>query len=110
MNVRNIAFAIAASAAVFAGAADARTERFQARALGSGSTEAAAASRAAQAAVSACKSAGGTAVAAPTTTFVRAYGTNQAGPDVVIVGYEYLGSVACSKNVADDGGPQFGDV
>lgn len=110
MNIRSIALTVAASTVLFAGAANARVERFQVTALGSGSTEAAAANRAKQAAVQQCTSAGGRTAGAPTATFFRAFGTNQAGPDVVIVGYEYLGSVSCTKQVADDGGPQFGEV
>lgn len=110
MNIRSIALTVAASTVLLAGAANARTERFQASAIGSGSTEAAAASRAKQAALQRCTSLGGTAASAPTATFLRALGTNQAGPDVVIVGYDYVGSVTCAKQVADDGGPQFGDV
>lgn len=110
MTIRSIAFVAAVSVALFAGAANARTERFQATALGSGDTEEAAASSAKQAAVQACRSAGGTVAGAASATFFRALATNQAGPEDVIIGYDYLGSVPCSKQFPDDGGPQFGDV
>lgn len=109
MTIRSLALVAAVSAALFAGAANARSERFQASALGSGSTEDAAANRAKQAAVQACRAAGGTVAGAANATFFRAFATNQAGPEDVIIGYEFLGSVPCSKQVPDDGGPQFGD-
>jgi len=111
MNLRSIALACAASAVLFAGAANARTVYFNATYVGHGETREAASEAAKQAAVNRCRNEGGTVAGSPTARFSQAYGTNQAGPDTVIVGYDYFGSVRCAKEVPDDDvGPQFGDI
>lgn len=111
MSLRTIALAAAASAALFAGAASAATTYFQAGRLAQGATQASAIEAAKQAAVNQCRAQGGSVAGTPQASFFRALGTNQAGEDTVIIGYEYFGTVRCAKQVADnDGGPQFGEV
>jgi len=110
MNLRSIVVTTAASVTLFAGAASAATTYFQATRLAQGSTQASASEAAKQAAVYQCRAQGGSVAGTPQASFFRALATNQAGEDQVIVGYEYTGSVRCAKQVADDGGPQFGEV
>ncbi|WP_168356448.1 hypothetical protein [Lysobacter enzymogenes] len=111
MNLRSIVVTTAASVTLFAGAASAATTYFQATRLAQGSTQASASEAAKQAAVYQCRAQGGSVAGTPQASFFRAFSTNQAGPEDVIIGYEYQGSVRCAKQIADDnGGPQFGDV